>query len=316
MGAVGLGLLAGCGRLPWQAESPPRIYRIGYLAGAAEHEARLAALREGLSALGYVEGQNLVIEQRFGEGNNEALREPARELARLGTEVLVVPSAAVARVVQDTGSSIPVVVAGIGDPIASGVASSLAHPGGNVTGLASPVLVGKSLQLLQEAAPAISKVAVLMDAGTGPARIEPYADDAQKLGLAVQPFLVQGAQELDAVFAAVRAADADAMYVTAGPTISTARARIAELALQGGLPSVWVQQVYYPAGLMAYGPNSLAQYHGVATYVDKLLKGARATELPIQYPTVFDFVINLKTAQALGLTIPQHVLLQATEVIQ
>jgi putative tryptophan/tyrosine transport system substrate-binding protein len=318
-GVAGLGLLAGCG-LP--SSAPPaaaRVYRIGFLKGGpvdAEDVLLIAAFRQGLSDLGYVEGQNLVIEERNADGDGDQVVKAA-ELVGLQPEVIVVVSATVARSALAATTTIPIVSAGPGDMVGLGLVVSLARPGGNVTGLTVPSLAGKQLQLLHETVPQLSRAGVLFDTANTGFRPHLYEAAARTLGLQVQFVGVGGPEELEPAFETALREHVDGLLVGQGGMISANHRRIAELAIQHRLPSVWQHSdAAGRGGLMAYAPNRAGMYRYAASYVDKILKGAKPADLPIEQPREFDFAINLKTAQALGLTIPPHVLLQATEVIQ
>jgi putative tryptophan/tyrosine transport system substrate-binding protein len=319
-GLAGLGLLAGCG-LPGSAPPPASVRRIGSLTGlppGALNFEGMAAFRQGMRDLGYVEGQNLLIEERYGTRRDQ-LAEPAAELVRLQPEVILVPAGTIARAAQAATRTIPIVSAGAGSPdlVAGGLAASHARPGGNVTGLNVPVLAGKQLQLLQEVVPTLSRVAVLFDPTLTEFAREPYEAAVGTLGLQVQFVGAVEPEDLESAFAAATREHADGIFVIGGPLNAGNQTHIGELALQSRLPSMWAQSDAVGRGaLMAYGPNRAELYRRAATYVDKILKGAKPADLPIEEPMRFDFAINLRTAQALGLTIPPHVLLQATEVIQ
>jgi putative tryptophan/tyrosine transport system substrate-binding protein len=323
-GVAGLGLLTGCG-LPVSA--PPqaaKVYRIAYLSGAGRSNSgneQLSAFRQGMRDLGYVEGQNLLIEERFAEGDDQ-LAEPAAELVRLQPEVILVTGVTPVRVVLAVTTTIPIVSTGAGVPdlVASGLAASYARPGGTVTGLSTPSLEGKQLQLLQEAVPTLARVAILFDRATGRAQRpgqEPFEAAARTLGLQLQFVGASGPEDLEpGVETAIRE-HADGLFVTTGVLLSSNQTRIAELAIQSRLPSMWAQSEAVGRGaLMAYGPNRVDLHRRAAYYVDRILKGTSPADLPIEQSREFDFIINLQTAQALGLTIPRSVLLQATEVIQ
>jgi putative tryptophan/tyrosine transport system substrate-binding protein len=322
-GTAGLGLLAGCGRWPGQAAPPPaaKVHRIAFLAGtppSAEQAVLVSAFRQGLRDLGYIEGENLLLAER-NASDPDQVAAPAAELVRLQPEVVLVPSVTVARAVQAQSVTIPIVSTGTGtgDLVADGLATSHARPGGMVTGLSRPSsLVGKQLQLLQEMAPTLSRVAVLFNATIPPPR-DPYEAAARTLGLQLQFVGVAGPEDLERVVGTATREHADGLLLSTGSVISNNQTWIAELALQSRLPSMWQQSdAVGRGGLMAYGPNRAAQFRRAAYYVDRILKGTQPADLPIEEPTTFDFVINLRTAQTLGLTIPPHVLLQATEVIQ
>jgi putative ABC transport system substrate-binding protein len=318
-GVAGLGLLAGCGRLPGRTESAAPVYRIAYLAGGSPNPANTnfqAAFREGLRDFGFVEGQNIVIEQRYTDGDDR-LAGPAAELVRLQPRVIVVPSGTVASAVRAATTTIPVVNAGSNDLVAIGLAASLARPGGNVTGLSTPSLVGKQLQLLQEAVSTLSRVAILFDTTIPEFRREPYQAASRVLGLQMQFVGASSVEDLDLAFVTAIREHADGLFLPIGPVLTRNLTRIAELAIQNGLPSMWQNsEAGSHGGLMAYGPNRAALYRRAAYYVARILEGTSPADLPIEQPREFDFVINLRTAQALGLTVPQHVLLQATEIIQ
>jgi putative ABC transport system substrate-binding protein len=318
---AGLGLSAGCSllTLPWQQSTPRRI---AYLSSSGLSEgiaAAWSAFRESLRDLGYVEGQNLLIEERHGD-YGDRLGEPAADLVRRRMEVIVVPSITVARAVRAVTTTIPIVSAGAGDLVTGGLVASLARPGGNVTGLSTPAaLVGRQLQLLKEAVPSVSRVAVLFDTGQPDGGVERdrYLDAARSLGLDVAFVGARGAEELEAAFETAARDRADGLIAVNSPLTSANQTRIGELALQHRLATIFQQsEAADRGGLLTYSPNRVDLFRRTAGYVDKILKGARPGDLPIEQPTTFDFVVNLKTARALGLIIPSSVLQQATEVIQ
>ena len=321
VGAVGFGLLAGCAA-PFSAPPPAaKVHRIAYLSASPPNPAsavQMAAFRQSLRDLGYVEGQNLLIDERYAHGGDQ-LAEPAAELVRLQPEVILVAASGVAHAMQAATTTIPIVSAGAGpDLVAMGVVASLGRPGGNVTGLSTPLLAGKQLQLLQEVVPTLSRVAVLFDA-TIPADFErePFEAAARGLGLQLQFVGAHGPQDLEPGFATAVRGRADGLFLSGSPVIVGNQTRIGELAIQSRLPSMWQQsEAVGRGGLMGYGSNRADLYRRAATYVDKILKGARPADLPVEQPTKFDFVINLKIAQALGLSVPQSLLQHATEVIQ
>jgi putative tryptophan/tyrosine transport system substrate-binding protein len=321
-GALGLGLLGGCGQWPGQAQPATQKHRVAYLSGApanAVTEANLAAFRDGLRQWGYVEGDNLVILPSHANGADN-LAEPAADLVRLQPAVILALSSTVARALQAVTTTVPIVSAGAGELIVSGLAASHARPGGNVTGLSTPPLAGKQLQLLQDTVPVLSRVLVLFDQTTSPdweRERETVEEAARMLGLQLQFVGASNVGELESVFQVAVQEHADGLYLSRGPLISTNQAHISNLAIRNQLPSMWQQSdAIGRGGFMAYGPNRPAFYRRAAYYVDRILKGAKPADLPIEEPREFDFVINFKTAQALGITIPHHVLLQATEVIQ
>jgi len=321
-GVAGLGLLAGCGRLPWQAPpSAAKVHRIAFLTAnppSVVNDARMSAFQQGMRALGYAEGQNLLIEHHYAS-SFDRLADPTAELVRLQPDVILVGASQVARAALAATTTIPIVSAGVGDLVALGLAASHGRPGGNVTGLSTPDLIGKQLQLLQEAVPTLARVAVLFDTTVEAQRMlrEPYEAAARILGLQVQFVGASGPADLEPVFEAATREHADGVFVLAGPVAVSNQSRIAELAVQSGLPSMWPQsEAAEGGGLMAYAPNTADLFRRAAYFVDRILKGTRPADIPIEQPMTFDFVINLRTAQALGLTIPDRVLLQATEVIQ
>ena len=321
-GVAGLGLLVGCA-LPLAAPLPAKHYRIGSVSGNAPTATAdlMSAFRQGMHDLGYVEGQNLLIEERHAESLDQ-LADPAAGLVRLQPEVILVSAVVVARVVLAVTTTIPIVSTGTGalGLVASGLAASHTRPGGTITGLSTPSLEGKQLQLLQEAVPTLARVAILFDRATDRDQRsgrEPFEAAARTLGLQLQFVGASGPEDLESGFETATREHADGLFVATGGVMSRHYTRIAELAVQSRLPSMWVQsEAPDRGGLMAYAPNRADLYRRAAYYVDRILQGTKPGDLPIEEPRAFDFVINLKTAQALGLTIPQDVLLQATEIIQ
>jgi putative tryptophan/tyrosine transport system substrate-binding protein len=321
-GAVGLGLLvAGCGRWPLQVQqSPAKVYRIGYLSGSSTTETR-DALREGLAALGYVDGQNIVLEHRQAEARTGQLTPLVTELINLPIDVLVVAGSRSVQAAIQATETIPIVIAQTGDPVDRGFVASLARPGANVTGLSamSPQLSGKRLELLTAVVPGGSPIAILGDASSAEVmgRVERTRMAAELVGVQVQTLAAREPSDLEPAFAAAVHHSAAALIVIHNGFTQTHRARIVELAAWKRLPAMYENSGWTKAGgLMAYGPDIGALYRRAAYYVDRLLKGTKPADLPVEQPREFEFVINGQTAQALGLTIPHHVLLQATEVIQ
>jgi putative ABC transport system substrate-binding protein len=241
----------------------------------------------------------------------------AAELAGLGTEVFVVPSAAVAQAAQRATRTIPIVAAGANDLLAAGLATNLARPHANVTGLTEPLsLIGKNLELLKAALPGLTRVAALHDVTGGFPR-EEYQHAAQQLGLELQVLDVASADDLTGAFGAATREQVAALTIRTGPLINSRAAQIIALAAQHRLPSMWTRSDFVAVGaLMAYGPSYAASHLRAAAYVDKLLRGAKPIDLPIEQPMTFDFAVNLKTAQALEITFPDEIMLQVTEVIQ
>jgi putative ABC transport system substrate-binding protein len=323
VGLAGLGLLGRCGRLPGQQRAPdgPELRRIGVLGDSSA--ARWDAFREGLRELGWVEGQNLAVEYRWTEGNNERLRAVAAELVQLQPELIVAGTSTGSVAAQQATSTVPIVaILATGEALEVGIVDNIARPGGNITGMAGisgTEMERKQLQLLTEAVPAASRVAILAYA-PGLAferRTQALQSAAPILGVQLQVFPVQNAGDIEEAFAAMGAAGAQALKILAAQLFDRLWDEIADLTARYRLPAL-TEYMEFPraGGLMAYGVDRHDIYRRAATYVDKILKGARPGDLPMERPMTFDFVINLRTAQALGLTIPPHVLLQATEIIQ
>jgi putative ABC transport system substrate-binding protein len=319
---TGLGLLAGCGRLPWQAE-PPRVPRVGYLSpfSAEEDFGSDASFRAGLRDLGYIEGTNLTIERRYAEGKSERLPELATELVRVPVDVLVVFGFPAAQAAKAATTTMPIVIAIVADPVGTGLVASFAHPGGNITGSTSfsPELGAKRLELLKEVVPNASRVALLWNA-TDPDKLGEFRAmeaAAGLLGLQVQSLEVRGPGDVETVLDAASRERADVFTALANPVTISRRRAIVEFANKNRQPGIyndraWVQD----GGLMGYGANPSAVIGRAAYYVDRILKGTRPADLPIEQPMTFDFIVNLKTAAALGITLPNEIMLQVTDVIQ
>jgi putative ABC transport system substrate-binding protein len=320
--AIGAGALATPFALFGQQQS--RVARIGYLAGdsATDYPQRVQALRDGLNELGYVHGKNLVIEYRWAEGKLERLPDLAAELVRLPVDVIVAVSDPVIFAAKQSTSTVPIVMASVGDPVGRGFIASLGRPGGNITGVSNyPVfLSGKWLEFLKQIVPGLSQVAVLRSAGN-PTHQMLWAEAqsaASTLRLKLQSVEVRSAVDLDAAFASMVMARSGAVVVFPDPLLAgVARRQIADYATRNGLPTMCTFKEQVEAGgLLSYGPNLTVNFHRCATYVDKILRGAKPADLPVEQPTKFEFVINLKTAKTLGLAIPQSLLLRADELIQ
>ncbi len=322
VGTLGLGLLAA----PRAAEAQPagKVFRLGLLGTVPPTDPGTLRIwdgfLEGLRQLGYVEGQNIVIERRFSEGRYERLPALAAELVRLKVDVIVA-AAITADEAKRATSTIPIVMTNHGDPVGSGLVASLARPGGNVTGLSgqSPDLVGKQLQLLKEAVPRLSRVAVLSNPTHPghPTSLREAGVAARSLKVRLQILEARVPTEFAGAFSAATKESAGALLVLGDPMFFGERTRIVELAAESPLPLMGIQAEYAEAGgLLAYGIDQRDSFRRAATYVDKILKGAKPGDLPVEQPTKFELVINLKTAKALGLTIPQSLLLRADEVIQ
>jgi putative ABC transport system substrate-binding protein len=307
-----------------EAQQAAKVARIGLLAtnlASAPHV--FEAFRQGLRDLAYVEGRNLVIEYRDAEGKLERLPALAAELVALKIDVIVASDTPAALASKQATRTLPIVFLA-SDPVASGLVTSLARPGGNVTGLSgfAPELIGKRLELLKQAVPGISRVAVLWQPGGQGERTEKdlmkAADVAARaLGVRLQFVDARGPADVDRAFSDMTAARAGALSVLSSVMFFSERRRLVTLAAKNRLPAVYPWREFADAGgLMAYGVNSADLYRRAATHVDKILKGAKPADLPVEQPTKFELVINLKTAKALGLTIPQSVLGRADEVIQ
>jgi putative ABC transport system substrate-binding protein len=317
---ITLGLLVA----PLAAEAQPagKVHRIGYLLGTTrEQEPALEAFLEGMRALGYVEGQNLVMEYRAAEGQYDRLPALAAELVRLPVDVLLAAITPAALAARDATTTIPIVMAGVGDPVGSGLVAGLARPGGNVTGLTSlqSELIGKELEFLKAVLPTVSRVAVLWNPANQAAVLAmPGAEAAaQRLGVQLHLVEARGPDAFDRAFVAMTQAHAGALLVMGDRVFVEHRRRLAELAAMSHLPTMHNIRPFVEAGgLMAYGPSPSDIRRRAAVYVDKILKGTKPADLPVEQPTTYELIINLKTAQALGLTIPPSVLFQATEVIR
>ena len=305
------------------AQQAAKVYRIGYLTylGCPLRPEIMGPFRQGLSELGYVEGQNIIIECRGALGAPDRFPGFAAELVRLKVDVLVAAGTASALAAKQATKTIPIVMVYVGDPVGSGLVTSLARPGGNVTGLSvlTPDMVPKALEILKEAAPSVSRVAVWMDP-TNPGQTLPdkQLDAAAKvMGVRLERVDVRTAANLDAAFSAALRQREEALFVYPLPIALLDVQRIAQFAIKNRLPTIALFPPNVRGGmLMSYGANQAAQYRRAGTYIDKILKGATPADLPVEQPTKFDLLINLKTAKALGLTIPQSLPQRADEVIQ
>ena len=309
---------------PLAAEAPlPRtIPRIAYLSLApGPCTASCEGFVQGLRDLGYVEGQNILMEYRWSAGNVERLREHAAELVRLGVHVMVTGGPVATRAAQDMTRMVPIVMARDQDPVGDGFVARLGQPGGNITGVTtlSRELTGKRLELLKDTVPGLARVAVLYNPVEVSAarQLRDTEDAARVLGLQVHALEVRGLDDFAGAFAAARQGRAEGLIVLAGPVISDYRARLVDLAAQSRLPTIYWERAFAEAGgLMSYAARDHDIYRRAATYVDKILKGTKPSELPVEQPTTFELVINLKTAKDLSLTIPPTLLFQATELIR
>ncbi len=306
-----------------EAQQPTKIPRIGYLTGTSPsaNAARIEAFRQGLRELGYVEGKNIVIEWRYAEGKLDRLAALAAELVRLKVEVIVTAGATNTRAAKEATTTIPIVMAQDPDPVGSGFVASLARPGGNITGLSSLTadLSGKRLELLKEILPKLSRVAVLgTSASPGMAQqLRETELAAGAFGMQLQYLDILDPKDIETAFRAASKGRADAVLVLRGPVLNSQRTQVVELAVKSRLPATYPQSEYVEdGGLMSYGVSDTDLFRRAATYVDKILKGAKPADLPVEQPTKFEFIINLKTAKQIGLTVPPNVLARADKVIK
>ncbi len=322
LATFGGGLLAA--PLAAEAQRVGRIPRVGFLdphspsVSAPYHE----AFRQQLRQLGYVEGQNIAIAYRFAQGNTERLPELAAELVRIDVDIIVAGAAPAVQAAHLATTTIPIVMVGYGpDPVKAGLVNSLGHPGGNITGstLLFPEVTAKRLQLLRELLPRVDRVAVLWNP-TNPAKVQDFRETetaARALGITLQSAEVQRADNFERTFGVIAAGHADALLVLGDPLTAFHSKHIVGLAAKHRLPSMYNERFYATdGGLVAYAPDLRDDFRRAALYVDRILKGAKPADLPIEQPTNFELVINLKTAKALGLTIPPSLLLRADQVIE
>jgi putative ABC transport system substrate-binding protein len=308
---------------PAEAQQPTKVPRIGYLTAQTSPAElpRIDAFRQGLRALGYIEGQNIAIDFRFTDGKLERLPEVAAELVRLKVDVLIPVSTNAAQAAKRATSTIPIFFMGVSDPIEAGLVDSLARPGGNITGLTNvmSVLSGKRLELLKETVPKLSQVAVLWDprnlGSTSQWKESEIA--AKELSLHVYSMEVSSADKYESAFKGATKVGSTALAVTLNPLASSNQKRIVNLAAQNRLPTIYTREDFVTnGGLMSYGPSYADDGRNAARFVDKILKGTKPAELPVEQPTKFELVINLRTAKSLGLTIPPVVLMRAEKVVK
>jgi putative tryptophan/tyrosine transport system substrate-binding protein len=302
-----------------QAQKAPRVGFLHY--GSPGPSPEVEAFRRGLHELGYVEGQNIAIEYRFASGRVERLTELAAELVRLKVDVIVTPTTPASLAAKQATSTIPIVFAAVADAVGAGLIANFARPGGNITGLASisAELGGKRLELLKQVVPKASRVAVLYNPAdrSNVLVLKELQESAPALRLTLQPLEVRGPGEFEGAFVAMTRERAHALFGAAGVLTFEHRKAIVDLAAKNRMPAMWGHRQFVDTGgLMSYAVNYYDQLRRAATYVDKILKGAKPADLPVEQPTTFELVINLKTAKALGLTIPRSLLQQADEVIQ
>jgi putative ABC transport system substrate-binding protein len=305
-----------------QAQQMPRVYRIGFV-GSDASGPQIDAFREGLKELGYVEGKNVVLETRFAEGRSERFPELIAQGLRLKVDVLVVGSTPAARAAKKATTTVPIVFASLFDPVGAGIVASLARPGGNITGAAIGVggsgFAGKWVELLKEAVPDLSYVAVLANSANpaNAASVREIEAAARPLKMKLDVFDVGNTTNLDRALATIRRSGVQAVIVTNDPFFTPNRTKLVQFAASNRLPTVYFFKIFAESGgLMVYGASLEDSYRTAATYVDKIFKGAKPADLPIEQPTRFELVINLKTAKALGLTIPPSLLLRADKVIE
>ena len=318
--ALGLSLLAPC--FPAEAQQPAKILRIGilFLSSASGQSARIDAFRQRLRELGYVEGKNIVIEYRYADGKLERLPDLAAELVGLKVDVIVtVPQAILAA--QKASPTIPIVFALHPDPVGTGLVSSLARPGGNITGLSgmTPDLDGKRLELLKEAFPKIARVAFLWQPGgtRGNLSLTEMEAAAKALGVKLLSLEVRSLDDFDSAFARAKGERAQALITSIGGLIITQQRQVLDFAAKNRLPAMYPYSEFVEAGgLMSYGPSYTDLWRRAADFVDKILKGTKPADLPIEQPKNFEFIINLKAAKQIGLTVPSNVLARADRVLR
>jgi putative ABC transport system substrate-binding protein len=307
------------------AQQPKKISRIGYLARrdvptAATPDASVEALRQGLRDLGYIEGKNILIEPRYAEGMENRLLTLAAELVRLEVDVIVSPTLPGIRAAKQATKTIPIVMVTQTDPVSNGLIDSLARPGGNITGLArlTRELSGKRLELFKEAVPQISHVGILSDANASSSSFKEYETVARALKIQLQSLEVRGPDpDFDTAFQTAAKGRVNALITSSAVLLVSYPKRIADLAKKNRLPSMYERSDYVEAGgLMSYAASDVEAFRRAAVYVDKILKGAKPADLPVEQPTKFEFIINLKTAKQIGLTIPPNVLARADRVIR
>ncbi len=306
-----------------EAQQPKRIPQIGYLSyGSVEIEKSwLAVLQQGLRELGYVEGKNIVIEQRHAAGRSEKLPELLAELIRLKVDVLIAAGDPAAHAAKEATSAIPIVMVSSPDPVGTGLIASLAHPGGNVTGLSDfhAGVITKRFEVLKDVVPLMSRVAVLLNPAnrSNTLQLKDIQATAPAFRVTIISLEVKGPDDMDDTFARIGKERPGALLVVGDKLFATHQKRIFEFVGKSRLPAIYSQRGYVDAGgLMSYGSNFADQYRRVATYVDKILKGAKPADLPVEQPTKFELVVNLKAAKQIGLTVPPSVLFRADKVIK
>jgi putative ABC transport system substrate-binding protein len=318
---AGTGAVLFAAPLAGEAQQPGKVYRIGWMIGSSIAASALLidAFKQGMRELGWMEGKNIEYEIRAAEGKLERLPAIAAELLRLKIDLFLTPTTQATRAARNATTTIPIVMVVPSDPLGAGLVDSLARPGGNITGLSGMAneIRAKQLQILKEAVPRASRVSVLLPA-TGPSPVQKELERAASvLGIQLQVLGARGPEEFEEAFSSMIRGRSHALIVDANPMYFIHRKRLADLAMKARLPAMFGPREYADAGgLMAYGASQTANHRRAATYVDKILKGAKPADLPIEQPTTFEFVINLKSAKAIGFTIPPSLLGRADEVIQ
>ena len=307
---------------PAEAQQAKKVPRIGYLSATSASfiSSRVEALRQGLRELGYVEGKNIVIEQRYAEGKPDRLSALVAELVRLKVDVIVSAGPLTTRAAKEATTTVPVVFVQDSDPVGSGFVASLARPGGNITGLSTlaPELTGKQLELLKEIVPRLARVAVFGSSTPGTLqRLREAELAAGAIGVKVQYLDIQDPKDIETVFRAANKGHADAILVFGGAVLISHRTQVIELAVKNRLPATYnVQEFVEDGGLMSYSASFYDLSRRSATYVDKILKGTKPADLPVEQPIKFEFIVNLQAAKQIGLTIPPNVLARADKVLK
>ena len=319
-----LGLILLAGTVVTEAQQPKKVPRIGFLSGfsSSSDRKRIEAFHQGLRELGYMEGQNVFVDYRYAGGKADEYQKLAAELVSLKVDLIVVGGGSgLARAAKETTKTIPIVMTGGSDPVGAGLVASLARPGGNITGLTAIAaeLAGKRLELLKETLPRLTRVGVLWnptDQGSAQG-LKEIEIAAPILGLEIQSLQVRSPSNFESAFKAAIAGQARALQVLGSGLIISYRNRIVEFATKNRLPTMFGDAAHVEAGgLMSYGPNAFDLYRRAAAYVDKILKGTKPADLPVEQPIKFEFIINLKAAKRIGLTIPPNVLARADKVIK
>ncbi|HEX7230498.1 MAG TPA: ABC transporter substrate-binding protein [Candidatus Binatia bacterium] len=305
------------------AQQPVKVAHIGFLdpTSSAVSKARIKAFRDGMHRLGYTEGKDIAIDYRFSDGNSQRLNEQAAELVRLNVDIILTRAIPGAVAAHRATITIPIVFVGVADAVAAGLIASLARPGGNITGLTSlaPELSGKRLEVLRETFPKLLRIAVLRNPSNAGDSItwKETEEAAQVLGLQLHSLEVRSAKDLEKIFESATKADGQALLTLTDPLLQSHRKEIVDFAAKNRLPGIYPDPEYVEAGgLMSYAANPIEFYTRAASYVDRILKGAKPGDLPVEQPTKFDLVINLKAAKQIDLTIPQNVLARADRVIR